>query len=689
MASMRGNVPRHGERMSITRRIASALGYQKRDITNSGGFAMGGPGADYWYMPRSGRDAPSVDRALQASAVYACVALVGETVGSLPAFVYARDDSRPNAKRRDSKHPLSFLLHDEPNSYQDAFQFWEMMAWHLELRGNAYAEIQRDGYDRIVGIWPLHPDRMEPKWIDGRVVYIFRQKPGQEVIFDSSNILHLKLFGEGLKGKGRIEYAASTLNVTLSSEEFGERYFDGDAMPRIGLFTDQPLNDGAQKAIQDAWNRSYGGVEKSWRAAAFGNNLRPETLGIPLKDSQFLELRKYNAVDIARLFRVPPHMIGELERATFNNVEQLDIDFGKHSIRPRLVRIERACNRALLDASEKQRFYIEFNMEALLRGDMKSRFDAYATGIQWGIQSPNEARDLEGWNPREGGDGYLQPVNMIVSGQQQQPGTDGDSETPATKAAPQLRSKEKPREAVIRTWMPVVVDAFTRLRKRERREILAAANKHLAARDIRGLDEFTVWLREFATGHPETVATMLGPALGGMEKALADASALEAGGSTPQGVNDWIEGFLRSYYPRHAGESIRELELLMGTGGPEAVLEKIQERMEQWVDSAANAAADKVTQSDGAIAREVWKQMGVTKLVWNAGTCPICRQLDGRVIGIEESFVPQGQALYATDEQGNPIMNEDAEGYKSPIWAGSNVVHPPLHSGCTCSIGIG
>ncbi len=306
-----------------------------------------GPTADYWYMPTGGMTPSGVnvtiERAMQTTAVYGCVNLIARTISSLPLQL-TRRSTRENL----TDHPLYLLMRDAPNPEMDSFQWWELMITHLELRGNAYAEIQRAG-NRIIALWPLHPDNMRVERVDGEIRYTYKVASGQYAPIRKQDMLHFRLYSEGgLKGISPIAQAANAIGLAIAAEDFSSRYFDGDAMPRVAAVYDSMVPPDAKEEIANAWRQSYGGVDRSYRLAILGNGARIEKIGIAPNDAQVLDQRKYQTVEICRIWNVPPHLIGELDRPTFNTVEQLDLDFGKHSIRPRLVRIERATNCALL-----------------------------------------------------------------------------------------------------------------------------------------------------------------------------------------------------------------------------------------------------------------------------------------------------------------------------------------------------
>ena len=355
------------------------------------------------------------ETALRVAAVYACVRVISETVASLPLKVYKRLDT--GGKDVATTHPLYELLHMRPNPWQTSFEFREMMQTHLCLRGNAYALINWRG-DRIVDeLIPLHPDRVTvTQRPDLTLVYEVQNASGVRIPFPSEEILHLRaMSSDGIVGRSPLADLRESIGTAITTQDYAGRLFRNDATPGVVLSHPGKLGAEASKNLRESWDALFGGSSNARRTAVLEEGMKIERISMTAEDSQFLETRKFARSEIAGAFRVPPHLIGDLDRATFSNIEHMGIDFVTHCIRPWLVRWEQSLSRALVTAP--QFYYPEFSVDALLRGDIKSRYEAYAVGRNWGWLSANDIRSLENMNPVEGGEVYLQPLNMNLAGQ--------------------------------------------------------------------------------------------------------------------------------------------------------------------------------------------------------------------------------------------------------------------------------
>lgn len=365
------------------------------------------------------------ETAMRIAAVNACVRVIAETVASLPLNVYQRTDER--SRIRAIRHPLYRLLHDQPNSWQTSFEFRELLQNHLCLRGRAYAYKLRVGGD-ISELIPLNPDLVTVEQTpDYRLVYtVNRSDSGRgPLVLKQEDVLHLRgLSSDGVDGRNVIADARETFGTALAMQAYAGRFFRNDATPSVVLSHPGKLSKEAADRLEESWNASHSGPANARRTAVIEEGMKVEKLSVAPEDAQFLESRKYTRSEIAGLFRVPPHMIGDLERSTFSNIEHQAIDFVTHCIRPWLVRWEQAMHRDLFIAPIL--YFPEFNVDALLRGDTASRYQAYAVGRQWGWLSANDIRDRENMNPIEGGDTYLTPANMLPAT------TSGETEPSAT-----------------------------------------------------------------------------------------------------------------------------------------------------------------------------------------------------------------------------------------------------------------
>jgi len=382
----------------------------------------------------------TADSARRIAAVWAAVKIISESVASLPCFVYKR---RPDGKGKDKQlnNPLHRLLHNQPNPWQTSFEWRDMMQGHLCLRGNAYSEILYDGRGGIRALIPRHPDRMRVYDISNEaigeqpLVYEYQPAVGPARFLFADEVLHLKgMSDDGLVGLSPIHEFRETLGLAIGTESYAARFFGNNANPGGVLTHPKTLSAPAIERLRSQWGQRHQGVESAHQFTILEEGMTWTAVGINPKDSQLIDSRKFSVTEIARIFRVPPHMIADLDRATFSNIEQQSIEFVVHSLRPWLVRWEQRLAAALLTPREQaDGLLIEFNVDGLLRGDIKSRYDAYAVGRQWGWLSPNDVRGLENMNPRDdgSGDAYHEPLNM-QSSQQPADTTPKDSPQGAT-----------------------------------------------------------------------------------------------------------------------------------------------------------------------------------------------------------------------------------------------------------------
>ncbi len=358
--------------------------------------------------------------AMQTTAVYACVRILAESIAGLPLHVYAY---RGEGRERVPGHPLFTILHDAPNPEMTSFVFRETLMVHLLLWGNAYAQILRDRAGRVAGLYPLLPNRMSVnRDDDGRLYYTYQRvtdenpnfKRGGEVILPAEDVLHIPGLGfDGLIGYSPIAMARNAVGMALACEEYGASFFANGARPGGVLQHPGVLKDPAK--LRESWQAVYGGAANTGKVAVLEEGMTYQQIGIPPEEAQFLETRKFQVDEIARLYRIPPHMVGDLDKSSFSNIEQQSLEFVKYTLNPWVVRWEQALQKALLLPEERKRYFIRFNVDGLLRGDYQSRMQGYAVGRQNGWLSANDIREMEDMNPipaEEGGDTYLINGNM-------------------------------------------------------------------------------------------------------------------------------------------------------------------------------------------------------------------------------------------------------------------------------------
>lgn len=354
---------------------------------------------------------------IASTAVWACVRVIAESVATLPLNVYSRSGE---SRQREDGHPIQIIVHDRPNDKQTSVEFREQMLYHLLLYGNAYIYKDLWPSGRVRNLVLLRPDRVSVRVDDSasesfpKLAYIVdTSKQGQRV-YSESDILHIRgISSDGLIGISPIQTHRETIGVELAEREFAGRFFGNAARPSGILKVAGKLNPDAASRLKQSWESAHRGLDQAHRVAVLEEGIEWQALTIPLVDAQFLEQRRFSVEEIARIFRVPLHLIGELSRATFSNIEHQAIDFVTHTLRPWCVRIEQSLNKGLFFPSEQVTFYVEHVVDALLRGDIQSRYNAYAIARQNGWLSANDVRRLENMNSIEGGDIYLSPLNMI------------------------------------------------------------------------------------------------------------------------------------------------------------------------------------------------------------------------------------------------------------------------------------
>jgi HK97 family phage portal protein len=357
---------------------------------------------------------------MQMTAVYSCVRILAEAVAGLPLNLYRYTEDGGKEKAID--HPLYLLLHDEPNPEMSSFVFRETLMTHLLLWGNAYAQVIRNGKGEVVALYPLMPNKMTVDRDDrGQLYYTYQRSndeavrsKDQTVTLRPSDVLHIPGLGfDGLVGYSPIAMAKNAIGMAIACEEYGAKFFANGASPSGVLEHPGTLKD--PQRVRESWHSTFGGSANANKVAVLEEGMKYTPIGISPEQAQFLETRKFQVNEIARIFRVPPHMVGDLEKSSFSNIEQQSLEFVKYTLDPWVTRWEQSIQRSLLTQDEKSRYFVKFNVEGLLRGDYQSRMNGYAIGRQNGWMSANDIRELENLDripAEEGGDLYLINGNM-------------------------------------------------------------------------------------------------------------------------------------------------------------------------------------------------------------------------------------------------------------------------------------
>lgn len=625
------------------------------------------------------------ETALQYTAVFSAIRILSEGVSMLPLKIYERLE---RGKRTATDHPLYTLLHSDPNPEMTSMEFRDTVTGHLVGWGNAYVNIVYDVAGRVKELWPLLPNKMRVKRENGILRYYYRLPSNVVTVVAAEEILHLRGLGfNGIVGYSPIGMARQAIGLGLAAERFGARFFGNGARPGIVMEHPNVLSDEAAKHLRESWEARHEGIENSHRVAILEEGMKIHEIGIPPEDAQFLETRKFQVNEIARLFRIPPHMLQDLERATFSNIEQMSIDFVTHSLGPWLVRWEQRLNKSLLTKDERRRYFVEHLVAGLLRGDITSRYNAYSVGRQWGWLSANDVRELENMNPVDGGDIYMMPMNMVPA--------DGVLPTPPTQtgegdtanrdflggmrrleyAGREPRGRERrtaaSRHRLAGTYRPTLEDVAQRIINREVNDVRNAARKHL---DERGLLEFNEWLRTFYDEHFSFVVRYLKPVMGTYAELVVKEVEEEIGDEVDKAE---VDVFVNDYLTSRAGVWVaqhrtRIMEAAREGDEPLAAVEVELDEMKE--KSASHWAADQANRLNNAIALTAYVLLGVSRKTWVAfgDNCPYCNSLNGATVEITKYFLAAGEELDAGDED--------------TFTSRSNIGHPPLHNGCDCMI---
>ncbi|SDN78533.1 phage portal protein [Acetanaerobacterium elongatum] len=387
--------------------------FKARDKPND---SLGGRRYSFFFGSTSAGKPVNEQTAMQMTAVYSCVRILSETVAGLPLHVYKYNDN--GGKEKHLTHPIYKLLHDEPNPEMTSFAFRETLMSHLLLWGNAYAQIIRNARGEVLALYPLMPNKMTvDRDSNGRLFYVYQRSTednpslgkDSQVYLAPSDVLHIPGLGfDGLVGYSPIAMAKNAVGLAIATEEYGAKFFANGAAP--GGVLEHPGTIKDPQRIKESWNAAYQGSTNAHRVAVLEEGMKYQSIGISPEQAQFLETRKFQINEIARIFRVPPHMLADLEKSSFSNIEQQSLEFVKYTLDPWVVRWEQSMCRALLSPSEKPKVFIKFNVDGLLRGDYQSRMNGYATARQNGWMSANDIRELENLDriPAElGGDLYL------------------------------------------------------------------------------------------------------------------------------------------------------------------------------------------------------------------------------------------------------------------------------------------
>jgi HK97 family phage portal protein len=573
-----------------------------------------------------------------------------------------------------------------PNPEMTAFEWRQLTIAHVLLRGNAYSEKDLDNFGVTRALWPLNPGKMEGyDRRNGELHWLYRLPDNSLRAIPNSRIHHVKGLGDGTMGISPIMQAArQAVGLSLAAEEYGARFYSNGARPGLILKHPGKLSTAAAERLRASFASEHQGLSNAHRTKILEEGMDVTTIGIPNNEAQFLETRKFQVTEIARIYRVPPHMLADLDRATFSNIEQQSINFVIYTLMPWLVRHEQAIYRDLLNESERKTIFAKYIVEGMLRGDALSRYQSYQLAINNTILTPNEIRELEDRNPVEGGDKLFTPMNMMVLGATPPQPTPAPAPTPGSqpqraavedreiRAANTRDNRQRIMQRNVRLWE----DTASRLVKREVMELRKALPKQFGKRNA---DSFETWLESFynnlraaVPGYFDALMTTYA------EEIMADV-ARELDGK-PAELNDelreWIAKYLENIAAVYAVGSEKQLRALLAEAEDDEEAEKvITERLDDWEGNKAQKLGfEQAFEAGNALAIFGYVAGGVSFLRWAARgeSCPLCRKMDGRRIKVGGHFFDEGDKLTADGVDPLPIIRK--------------IKHGPLHSGCDCAV---
>jgi HK97 family phage portal protein len=616
---------------------------------------------------------------LNLSTVFACVRRSTETLSTLPVHVYRKTA----VGREEIEHPVGRLLGLQPNPEMPANVFREVIQGHLELRGRAFAEIVRDGRGQVVELWPIHPDKIRiERTATGNLVYIYIPT---NYPFPASKILHFRGFGStGIDSYSVISLARESIGLGISAQEYGARFFGQGT--NMGGFLKHPkgLSDEAFQRLRKDMNQKYKGLERSHGLIILEEGMDYQKVGLTNEDAQFLETRKFQVTEIARWFGMQPHMVGDMEKATFSNIEQQSIEAVIYTWRPRAVRLEQELNMKLLGPGE----YIKFSLEGLLRGDIKSRYEAYKIGVENGWLNADEVRSLEDMNPQPDGMGqiFLAPLNMtnkanyLPGAAPADPDPAGDPSR-STRPGHETRVDKRVQESRSVADRRYAADKY-RSELRSATEKVVEEELRWIAEELENKDAYAAkeWIiAEFGSMESFVVDTFT-PIYRKASEDLYPIFAEELGkdgaanDDFTQRIDEYIASFAKRFVSQDRGELVGAIKEAIEQDAD--YREAIGSRTESWQEKKPQRIEQlETTRMRNYFALSAYVSMGITKIrsVANGQSCPYCNAINGTVVGVMEPFIRKGEEF-------------KPEGAEYPLVPTSNRSHPPYHDGCDCDI---
>jgi HK97 family phage portal protein len=648
------------------------------------------------------------ETALKVSALLACVHIISETISTLPLKTFERLPGGGRQPARD--YHLYSVLHDEANPEMSAQTFWETYVGHAAITGNALAEIEMAGNGwQVQHLWPLNPKKVSPmRDVNNNLVYevtLPEKFGGEKRYLYPRQMLHTRWFSpDGVWAYAPIQLGSNSLGLAIAAEEFEAKYFTNGAALGVVYKTPNALSDKAYGRLHESLEARHVGLNNAHRIAILEEGLDAAKIGGSADEAQLAALRTLQAHDILRIYRMQPHKAGFLERSTNNNIEHQGIEFSTDTIRPWAVRVEQEIKRSLFLPSERKKYYSEFDLDGLMRGDILTRSQALHTQFMDGAITQDEWRALENRNPVPDGLGKVHYVALNLVPVDQAGNLDGARsvtvldpetgkplETVEFRPSTSLRSAQdqetrsarssRTRRRIQRSYRGVYRDAMKRILRREGRDLLQIAKKTLATRSITqfrdALDEY------YRDKHDESVMRDIMPVMTSYGEAVSAEAQDEI--NEPVGVNErldaWMTVYADGFVDRHRGLSKSKIEKVLEGAMADDELDEIdalEAEFQRWEDERADDIAfEESVQFGNGMAVMVYTIAAVPFIQWvtYGENCPYCDSLAGMKIRTNEFFL----------QDGSEISPEGVD----PLPVSGNKRYPPAHRGCDCGVAAG
>ena len=655
--------------LSLTTALKEALPQRraKEARATKGGTAYMSDPAAWLYQALHGKPSYSgvvVDEKslLGIPAIYASVKVISETVASLPLIVFRRDDDGGKARAKDSA--LYRVLHEQANPYMSAFRFKETMQANLCIYNRAYARIYRNGAGEVVQLVPLPTSKVEVTTRNGQRYYKYQKGPTDVELLPAKKVFHvagLSLNGsDGMSLTGTLDNAFGSV---LATDEFAARFFSNDSTPGGVLESPKELSDSAYKRLKASWESKHRSVEDKHRVAVLENGITWKPTSTEPEKAQLLQTRQFQLAEMARVFRMQPHMIQDLSRSTYSNIEQQSLEFVRDTIRPWLIRWEQDVVIQLIPESQRDELFAEFLIDALLRADFFTRMQGYRIAMEIGILSANEIREMENRNHRDEGDTYYYPANWQPEG------------APPVTGFREQRDLATDRFKTAAIYRDIFAATYSKIARREAADVRRSSESMLQARD---LEEFETWLREYFTGDlSDWARQQLEPVYMSLAKQVQREIIVVETDQIEAFRAEYIAAAVARYLQASLGTLIGQTRRAAEEDGN--VVEVLGGALDTWPEKRGrHASMLESTRASNAFAKSAYLATGAAGLVWvttGKSTCPYCQRMAGAKVGMTDSFVYDGEVKPGPDGQSMEIYR--------------NVGHPPLHLGCDCQVVAG